>query len=94
MIQISNLEIQLVEQPLEEVEIADGCQGVYLEFSGRFWKLAVVVGDQVTKGQALVVVEAMKTEMMVVAPRDGTVVKVVHSNGDMVDAGDLVAVIE
>lgn len=94
LIQISNLEIQLVEQPLEEVEIADGCQGVYLEFSGRFWKLAVAVGDQVTKGQALVVVEAMKTEMMVVAPRDGTVVKVVHSNGDMVDAGDLVAVIE
>lgn len=66
----------------------------YSEYSGRFWKSLVSVGDKVDKDQPLIVVEAMKTEMMVNAPKGGEVVKIYHKNGDMVDAGDLVVVIE
>ncbi|CAM9016384.1 unnamed protein product [Wickerhamomyces anomalus] len=66
---------------------------VYSEYNGRFWKSLVKVGDTVEEGQGLVVVEAMKTEMVVNSPKAGKVLKVVHVNGDMVEAGDLVVVI-
>lgn len=94
LIQISNAELATLEAPPEVVDIAEGCEGVYSEFNGRFWKAVAEEGDVVTKGQQLVVVEAMKTEMVVVAPKDGKVVKIIHKNGDMVEAGDLVVVIE
>jgi urea carboxylase/allophanate hydrolase len=78
----------------EEETFPETAELVYSEYSGRFWKPLVKVGDEVTKGQGLVVVEAMKTEMVVNAPRSGKVLKIVHVNGDMVDSGDLVVVIE
>ncbi|CAN3375771.1 hypothetical protein DIURU_003799 [Diutina rugosa] len=94
LIQVSNAELATLEAPKDPLEIPEGCEGLYSEFSGRFWKATAAEGDTVTKGQSLVVVEAMKTEMVVVAPRECKVMKIVHRNGDMVEAGDLVAIIE
>lgn len=96
LIQISNAELAKGAGPklAEDEKFADDAEMVYSEYSGRFWKPLVEVGDEVKQGAGLVVVEAMKTEMVVNAPRAGKVVKVVHKNGDMVDAGDLVVVIE
>ena len=76
-----------------EEEFPENAELIYSEYSGRFWKSLVNVGDEVKKGQGLVVIEAMKTEMVVNATKDGKVLKIVHGNGDMVDAGDLVVVI-
>ena len=95
LIQISNSELDNSNiKPIEEEVYNENAQLVYSEFSGRFWKSLIEVGDKVLKGQGLVVIEAMKTEMVVLAPQSGTVVKVVHKNGDMVDAGDMVVIIE
>lgn len=97
LIQISNAELELGKtgpQLSEEDKFSENAEMVYSEYSGRFWKSLVTAGDVVKKGQALIVVEAMKTEMTVLAPRAGKVAKIMHKNGDMVDAGDLVAVIE
>jgi urea carboxylase/allophanate hydrolase len=95
LIQISNSELDSSNvKPIEEEVYNENAQLVYSEFSGRFWKSLIEVGDKVQKGQGLVVIEAMKTEMVVLAPQSGTVLKVVHKNGDMVDAGDMVVIIE
>lgn len=96
LIQISNAELESgsTGPVLDEDEFDENAEKVYSEYSGRFWKPLVEVGDKVKEGQGLVVVEAMKTEMVVVALRGGKVAKMFHKNGDMVDAGDLVVVIE
>ncbi|KAL7662871.1 Urea carboxylase [[Candida] zeylanoides] len=96
LIQVSNAELGkgAGAGPSEGDHFSEDAEMVYSEYSGRFWKPLVSVGDEVEEAQGLIVVEAMKTEMVVVAPRSGTVKKIYHKNGDMVDAGDLVVVIE
>ena len=95
LIQISNSELEKLGTKVQDDEkFDDNAELVYSEYSGRFWKSVVEVGDKVTAHQPLIVVEAMKTEMVVNAPRDGKVLKIYHKNGDMVEAGDLVVVLE
>ena len=54
---------------------------------GRVIAVRVEPGQAVTKGQELLVVEAMKMENALRAPRDGTVKSVAVRPGDMVGAG-------
>lgn len=95
LIQVANdeLEEHSAGKGAEEETFPEDAELVYSEYSGRFWKPLVKVGDVVSEGQGLVVVEAMKTEMVVNATKAGKVLKIVHTNGDMVDAGDLVVVL-
>ncbi|SCU95123.1 LANO_0E09362g1_1 [Lachancea nothofagi CBS 11611] len=96
LMQESNAELEnsASSAPIEEEEFPEGAEMVYSEYSGRFWKPMVSVGDSVKAGDGLIVVEAMKTEMLVAAPKDGKVLKVIHKNGDMVEAGDVVVVLQ
>jgi biotin carboxyl carrier protein len=54
---------------------------------GVVTKVMVVVGDEVTKGQPLVAIEAMKMEHQIRAPRAGRVKLVAASPGLMVQSG-------
>ena len=54
----------------------------------------VAVGDTVKKGQAIVVLESMKTETVLRAEEDGKVVAVACKKGDMVEEGTELAIIE
>ena len=54
----------------------------------------VAVGDAVTDGQVLMVVEAMKMEHKIVAPSDATVSDVRFAVGDRVDQGDLLVALD
>lgn len=96
LIQVANEELSKsgskIEQNVEEYP--EDAEMIYSEYSGRFWKSLVKVGDEVKEGQSLVVIEAMKTEMVVNSTKSGKVLKVVHTNGDMVEAGDLVVVVQ
>ena len=49
------------------------------------------MGDAVKKGDAVVIIEAMKMEIPVVAPEDGTVASVDVAVGDAVEAGAVLA---
>ena len=53
----------------------------------RVTRVLAVPGDQVDKGAPLIVVEAMKTEITLTAPADGTVDEVRTSVGEMVEEG-------
>ena len=52
------------------------------------------VGDKVTKGEAVVVLEAMKMENALVAPCDGVVKGIKLNSGDTVAKGAVLCVIE
>jgi biotin carboxyl carrier protein len=56
--------------------------------------VSVDVGDAVVTGQQLLVVEAMKMQNELRAPRDGTVGRIAVGAGRTVDVGDLLLVIE
>jgi 3-methylcrotonyl-CoA carboxylase alpha subunit len=53
---------------------------------GRVVKLMANEGDQVKKGQALIIMEAMKMEHTIVSPRDGVIERVAFKTGEMVPA--------
>lgn len=56
---------------------------------GRVLGVRTEVGATVRKGDTLVLVEAMKMEHAVRAPRDGTVTRVLVTEGQMVALGDV-----
>ena len=51
-------------------------------------------GDVVRKGQTIAIVEAMKVMNPIPAPRDGTVTKIMISNGQPVEFGEPLMVLE
>ena len=55
---------------------------------GKVVSFAVKAGDKVTKGQALAVMEAMKMEHTIAAPRDGVVAELLYAPGDQVAEGE------
>lgn len=55
--------------------------------------VAVSAGDQVTAGQTVATIEAMKMEAPITAPNDGTVQRVAVSDTAQVEGGDLLAVV-
>jgi 3-methylcrotonyl-CoA carboxylase alpha subunit len=61
---------------------------------GRVVAVHVAPGQSVTKGQELLVVEAMKMENALRAPREGRVKAVAARAGDMVSAGVVLVEIE
>ena len=59
--------------------------------AGKVFKLEKKVGDAVSKGDAVLILEAMKMEIPVVAPQDGTVASIDVAVGDTVESGALLA---
>ena len=59
--------------------------------AGKVFKLEKKVGDAVKKGDPVVIIEAMKMEIPVVAPQDGTVASIDVAVGDAVEAGAVLA---
>ncbi|HKA88560.1 MAG TPA: biotin/lipoyl-containing protein [Haliangiales bacterium] len=60
---------------------------------GKIVKVLVKAGDRVTSGQGLLVIEAMKMENELRAPRDGTVDKVLRAEGHAVDRQEVLVVL-
>lgn len=73
---------------------AAGLQRVTAPMPGRVVRVLVKVGDLVEVRQALVVIEAMKMENELTSPKAGTVKEVPASEGQSVEAGRLLVVVE
>jgi biotin carboxyl carrier protein len=61
---------------------------------GKLVRLLVELGEEVSSGQGLVVVEAMKMENELRAPRAGRVTEIAVQEGQTVETGALLAVVE
>lgn len=59
--------------------------------AGKVFKVEAKVGQAVSKGDAVVIIEAMKMEIPVVAPEDGTVASIDVAVGDPVESGAVLA---
>lgn len=79
--------------PAAAPKAAGGAGSVKIEAgaAGKVFKLEKKVGDAVKRGDAVVIIEAMKMEIPVVAPQDGTVASVDVAVGDAVEAGAVLA---
>jgi acetyl-CoA/propionyl-CoA carboxylase biotin carboxyl carrier protein len=71
-----------------------GSGKIVVPMQGTIVKLNVAVGDEVTEGQVLCVLEAMKMENNIAADRAGTIAEVKVDEGASVGAGDIIIVIE
>lgn len=60
---------------------------------GNILKVMVKPGDSVKRGQVLLILEAMKMENEIVAPKDGVVQSVGVNEGNTVDTGASLVVI-
>lgn len=61
---------------------------------GKVVKVMVAAGERVHRGEQLLVTEAMKMENAVTAPREGVIRELLVQQGDTVEAGDLLVVLE
>ena len=76
---------------------ADGAAGatrIEAGAAGKVFKIEVTAGQEVKKGDTIVILEAMKMEIPMVSPVDGKVATVNCAVGDPVEAGKLLATID
>lgn len=70
---------------------AAGAVEVKASVPGKVCKIEASVGQALKAGDAIVILEAMKMEIPVVAPQDGTVASINVAVGDSVDNGAVLA---
>lgn len=64
------------------------------QMPGKIVKVEVKVGDKVTSGQGIVIMEAMKMENEIISPKVGEVKELKVKEGESVESGAILAVIE
>ena len=67
---------------------------IEVPLSGKIVSVNVKVGDEVTEGETLCLLESMKMENPILSPVKGTVTQVEVSAEQVVKPGDLIAIIE
>lgn len=73
-----------------EDELPEGTIPVRCSMPGSVWKVLVVPGQEVKKGETLIIEESMKMEFSQTAPCDGVVASIFVKPGDEVHAGQLI----
>jgi urea carboxylase len=79
--------------PLAAAPVPDGCLAVEAQVTGNVWKILAEPGAQVAAGETIVIVESMKMELAIAAPLAGTVRELRTRPGQLVQRGDIVAVL-
>ena len=73
---------------------AEGRQNLISPMPGKVVRIMLAVGAEVTAGQGVVVVEAMKMQNEIKSPKPGRVVEVRISEGETVDANQVLAIVD
>lgn len=77
-----------------DAEHAGGSAEIKTAMPGKVVRVLVASGDTVAKGDGVIIVEAMKMQNEMKAPKDGTVREIKAAEGQTVNAGDVLVVIE
>ena len=67
---------------------------VLAEMVANVWQVVAEVGQSVSEGDTLVILESMKMEIPVASPLDGTVREIRVKAEDVVQEGDVIAVVD
>lgn len=84
----SNLDI------LPEAKTRQKKKDVKITMPGRVIQVFMAAGDEVRKGQPVLVLEAMKMQNEIKAPHSGRITKVNYGAGDYVEAGSVLFSVE
>ena len=79
--------------PKPAAPLSGGGERITAPIPGKVMSVMAKVGDSVSAGQVLLVIEAMKMENNIISPIDGTVKEIAVSNNADVSTGDLLAVV-
>lgn len=66
---------------------------VEAHITGTVWKIEVAVGDEVSEGDTVVILESMKMEMPVESEDEGVVKEILCAEGQAVSEGDALVVL-
>ena len=67
---------------------------VEAHITGTVWKIECEIGQSISEGDTLVILESMKMEMPVEAEDDGTVKQILVEEGQAVNEGDSLVVLD
>jgi biotin carboxyl carrier protein len=67
---------------------------VKAELVGSVWKITTKPGDQVAEDDVLLILESMKMEIPVMAPRAGTVREILVKEADVVKEGQVLVMLD
>lgn len=67
---------------------------VKAELVGNLWKIVTEVGQQVEEDDTLMILESMKMEIPITTPVTGVVKEILVHEGDIVQEGQTVAIVE
>lgn len=67
---------------------------VATDVAGNVWKIVAKVGDKLAEDDTILIMESMKMEIPVTAPRDGTLKEILVEEGEAIPEDETVAVIE
>jgi acetyl-CoA carboxylase biotin carboxyl carrier protein len=67
---------------------------VEANITGTVWKIEVAVGDAVSEGDTVAILESMKMEMPIESEDDGTVAEIRVEEGQSVQEGDILVVLD
>lgn len=67
---------------------------VVSDIAGKVWKIEAPAGTKVAQDDVVLILESMKMEIPVAAPRAGTVIEIYFQEGEVVGEGEVVAIIE
>ncbi len=91
---LNSFEEKEPEPAPEEAALAPGMRGVASPVPGSIWQVLVNAGDAVKPGDTLMIIESMKMEVQVRSPAGGVIESVAGMKGQVVRAGQRVAVIK
>jgi acetyl-CoA carboxylase biotin carboxyl carrier protein len=67
---------------------------VKAELVGNLWKIVVEVGQAVDEDDTLMILESMKMEIPITSPTAGTVTQILVAEGEVVQEGQTVAIVD
>lgn len=67
---------------------------VVSDIAGKVWKIEAAAGARLAQDDTVLILESMKMEIPVTAPRAGTVIEIYFKEGEVVGEGAVVALLE
>lgn len=89
-----HFEQEVPEPDVTKHAIPEGCASIDSPVSGSLWEHQVHIGDSITEGEVVSIVESMKMEVQVTSPVSGVVSEVLIKQGEQIAAGNPVMVIK
>ena len=67
---------------------------VVTDVAGNVWKIVAKIGDKLEEDDTIMIMESMKMEIPVSAPKDGTLKEILVEEGEAIPEGEIVATID